>query len=77
VSVGDDPYVFAYLRKSGNESVLVLLNMSSRERTISFKHDEVQGSTLSPLYSSTPAAASIPTTRVVLPPFAALVAKLQ
>jgi hypothetical protein len=55
----------------------VLLNMSNRERTLSFKADEVQGSTLSPLYSSTPVAASITTTNVVLPPFAALVAKVQ
>ena len=40
VSVGDDPDVFAYLRKAGDETVFVLLNMSARERTLSFKPDD-------------------------------------
>ncbi len=80
VSVGDDPDVFAYLRKTGDETVFVLLNMSARERTLSFKPEEFLGSSasqLTPLYSSTPIATSISLTRIVLPPFAALVGKVQ
>ncbi|MGA7245127.1 MAG: alpha-glucosidase C-terminal domain-containing protein, partial [Terracidiphilus sp.] len=79
-SVGDDPDVFAYLRKPGDETVFVLLNMSARERTLSFKPEEFLGSSasqLTPLYSSTPIATSISLTRIVLPPFAALVGKVQ
>ncbi len=80
VSVGNDPDVFAYLRKTGDETVFVLLNMSARERTLSFKPDELQGSNtsqLTPLYSSTPTATSISPTHIELPPFGALVAKVQ
>ena len=80
VSVGNDPDVFAYLRKTGDETVFVLLNMSPRERTLSFKPDELlRGSArqLAPLYSSTPTATSISPAHIVLPPFAALVAKVQ
>jgi alpha-glucosidase len=77
VSVGNDPDVFAYLRKTADETVLVLLNMSDRERTLSFKPDELAGSKLTPLYSSMSAATSILPAHVVLPPFAALVAKVQ
>jgi glycosidase len=77
VSIGNDPDVFTYLRTAGDETVLVLLNMSDRERTISFKPDELPGSKLTLLYRSTPAPTSIAPAHVVLAPFVALVAKVQ
>jgi alpha-glucosidase len=80
VSIGDDPNVFAYLRKSGTDTVIVMLNMSSRQQTFAFKPADVgiTGSgRLMPLYTSTPAADSIASANVVLPPFGALVAKMQ
>ena len=80
VSVGNDPNVFAYLRKSGEETILVFLNMSAKQQTFECKPDQTLSSCagqLQPLYSSTAVAAAVSLGKVVLPPFAALVAKVQ
>jgi alpha-glucosidase len=80
VSVGNDPNVFAYLRKSGEETILVFLNMSAKQQTFECKPDQTLSSCagqLQPLYSATAVAASVSLGKVVLPPFAALVAKVQ
>jgi alpha-glucosidase len=80
-SVGNDPDVFAYLRKSGDALVLVLLNMSSHERTWGFKPDEHgmhATSKLVPLYSSPADVAAWDAARPLkLAPFAAMVAEVQ
>ena len=74
-----DPNVFAFLRRSGNETVLVALNMSSALQTVSYHLADrgVPGSALEPLYSSTEARDSIPLDHVVLPPFAALLGRVK
>jgi alpha-glucosidase len=76
----DDPSVFAFLRRNGDATVLVALNMSARERIVKLNlaGNGVRGTTLEPLYSS-PAqtAATIPLDRVLLPPFGALVAAVR
>jgi glycosidase len=80
VSIGDDPNVFAYLRKANDESIVVLLNMSDKERTFAFKPAEYlpnESSKLEPLYSSVPVSNSLSPSQIVLPPFAALVEKVQ
>ncbi|HEY1903417.1 MAG TPA: alpha-glucosidase [Terracidiphilus sp.] len=75
----NDPNVFAFIRRSGDETVLVALSMSSAPHTVAYRLAErgVKGSALEPLYSSTEMAGSIPLDHVVLPPFAALVARVK
>jgi alpha-glucosidase len=76
----NDPNVFAFLRKSGDAAVLVALNMSGHERTVSFHLAArgVRGTSLTLLYSSpNQSAGSISLDHVVLPPFAALVAEVK
>ena len=80
VSIGNDPDVFAYLRRTGDESIIVLLNMSSQEKVFAFRPEDIrlnESSTLSPLYSSTQVGESISPAHIVLPPFAALVVKAK
>jgi alpha-glucosidase len=80
VSIGNDPDVFAYLRRTGDESIIVLLNMSSQEKVFAFRPEDIrlnESSTLSPLYSSTQVGESISPAHIVLPPFAALLAKAK
>jgi alpha-glucosidase len=74
----DAENVFAFLRRSGDETVLVALNMSPRPRKITFDlaaHD-VEGSKLTPLYYS-PKFSTDQWNRVELEPFAAFVAKVE
>jgi alpha-glucosidase len=75
----NDPNVFAFLRRSGDETVLVALNMSSAERVTSYQlaGSGVKGSALEPLYSSTEVTGHMALDHVVLPPFAALVARIH
>jgi alpha-glucosidase len=79
-SIGNDPDIFAYLRRSADETVLVLLNMSAKRQTFECKQDQNLSSCagqLQPLYSSTHVPTSVSLSRVVLPPFGALVAKVE
>ncbi len=76
----DDLNVFAFLRKSGDATVLVALNMSGRERTVAFHLDSkgVRGTNLAPLYTSPAGSAdALSLDRVVLAPFGALVAAVR
>ncbi len=76
----NDRNVFAFLRRSGDSTVLVALNMSAKARRISFHlaANGVHGTALQPLYSSPlPASSRLPLDGVVLPPFGALVAAVQ
>ncbi len=75
----NDPDVFAFLRRDGDATVLVALNMSAKSRTVAFHLDEygVHGAQLAPLYSTTGQSGSLATSRVELAPFAALVAQVQ
>jgi alpha-glucosidase len=76
----EDQNVFAYLRKSRDEAVLVALNMSNQSRTVSFHLADkgVHGTGLVPLYSApTRPPGTLPLDRVVLPPFGALVAAVK
>ncbi len=73
-----DPHVFAFLRRSGDATVLVALNMSDKPRIVKFdwaKHG-VRGSRLNILYASAMTSAG-KFNIVSLPPFAALVAKVE
>jgi len=75
-----DPNVFAFLRKSGDETVLVALNMSGKTRTASFHLADqgVKGTSLKPLYSSPGRLeGTISLDHVELPPFGALVAAVK
>jgi alpha-glucosidase len=74
----DDPDVFAFLRRSGKETVLVALNMSAKSRVIQldFKTAGVHGSKLTPLYSS-PKFTSDSWDRIELAPFGAVVARIE
>jgi alpha-glucosidase len=75
----NDPDVFAFLRRDGDATVLVALNMSGKPRTVAFHLDEygVHGAQLAPLYSSTGQSGPLSASRVELAPFAALVAQVQ
>lgn len=72
----DDPNVFAFLRQSGDATVLVALNMSADPHTIAVK---LPGSTTaSPLYTS-PASdsATLALDHLTMAPFGVLVAKVR
>jgi len=81
----NDPNVFAFLRRSGDRTVLVALNMSAKPRKVAFHLGGlgVKGTRLEPLYSSTelgktaqqPGALRLE--HVELAPFAALVAAVE
>jgi len=76
----NDPDVFAYVRRAGDSTVLVALNMSAHERTVAFplKEKGISGTSLIPLYTSLEVSGRpISLEKVVLPPFAALVAEVK
>ncbi len=75
----NDPDVFAFLRRDGNSTVLVALNMSAHNRQVNFDlaNFGIHDSTLHPLYSSPAQPPTISSDHVVLAPFAALVAQVQ
>ncbi len=76
----DDPNVFAFLRRFGNRTVLVALNMSEHAHTVAFKLAPmgIAGTKLTPLVSA-PAQKqqSIPLDHVALEPFGAIVAAVD
>ena len=80
MSIGNDPDVFAYLRKSNAGSMVILLNMSSREKSFAFHPGDYgmsSSSMLSPVYSSTPSGVSFSPPNIKLAPFAAIVARVN
>jgi alpha-glucosidase len=76
----DDKDVFSFIRRSGDRTVLVALNMSSRPHTVAYypATTGVRGTKLTTLYSS-PArfTKTLPLNRVELAPYGALVAAIQ
>jgi alpha-glucosidase len=44
LSVGNDPHVFAYRRKSSRQTMLVVLNMSNQQKTFALNQGSVKGS---------------------------------
>jgi alpha-glucosidase len=74
----NDPNVFAFLRRSGDETVLVALNMNTKARVIQFdlKEAGVRGSKLTPLYYS-PQFTTHGWNRIGLAPFGAFVARVE
>jgi alpha-glucosidase len=74
----NDPDVFAFLRRSVEETVVVALNMSAKSRTIEFdfKTAGVHGSKLVPLYSS-PQFSTHEWDHIELAPFGAFLARLE
>jgi len=76
----NDPDVFAFLRKSGDDAVLVALNMSGKSRTVSFRlaGDGVSGTSIVALYNSPqPPKGALSLDHIELPPFGALVAAVK
>ena len=45
VSLGDDKAIYAYVREKGNKKVLVILNFSGSEQTVSIKDATLTGKT--------------------------------
>jgi alpha-glucosidase len=74
----DDPDVFAFLRKSGGSTVLVVLNMSAKLRTISTKISN-PGETHGELLYASPATNEkmLPLDHLVLEPFGVLIARVR
>ena len=73
-----DPNVYAFLRKAGDKTVLVALNMSGKPQTVNLDWDSkgVRGTSLAPLYE----AGEIGQDKfnvVTMGPFAAFVAEIQ
>ena len=76
----DDPSVFAFLRRNGDATVLVALNMSAKPRTVKFNLETrgVHGSTVTPLYSSPSSnRGALRLGHIELPPFGVLVGAVQ
>ena len=75
----NDPDIFAFLRRDGDATVLVALNMSAKQRTVAFDLSKygVSGTRLTPLYASPSQAGAQPAGHVDLAPFAALVAQVE
>ena len=74
----DDKDVFAFVRSTGDASIVVALNMSSKPQKIAldWKSIGINGTKLVPLYY-TPKFSTDAGNRVELPPFAALVARIE
>jgi alpha-glucosidase len=74
----DDPDVFAFLRRSRDETVIVALNMSAKLRVIQIdlRAAGVHGSKLTPLFMS-PRLSGVEPQRIALQPFAAIVARVD
>jgi len=75
----NDTHVFAYLRKAGNEFIVVALNMSAQPRTISLQQ---AGATAEALYLSPSGKSTAPPevlnlAKVTLQPFGIVVAKVK
>jgi len=70
--------MFAFVRTTGDANIVVALNMSSKPQKISldWKGVGVSGTKLVPLYSSLKFSTDDPG-RLELPPFAALVARIE
>jgi alpha-glucosidase len=76
----DDPDVFAFLRRSGNRTVVVALNMSSHPHTVALPLAAmgIRGTRLSPLVTTpTQSTGSMPLDHVALPPFGTVVARVE
>jgi len=78
-SAENDEHVFAYLRKSGDETVLVALNMSAEPRTIAVKSVGNEADVLyrSPQSAARAKAVVVSLGKVELEPFGVLVAKVK
>jgi alpha-glucosidase len=80
-SVDDDnPYVFSFLRRTDDETILVALNMSGEPRTVSLNlaSKNVSATTATTLYASPPSApVTTPLGHIQLVAFGVLVAKVQ
>ncbi len=52
-STKDDPDVFAFIRRAGDRTVLVALNMSDHPHTVAFRLSDkgISGTKLAPLFS--------------------------
>jgi alpha-glucosidase len=72
----NDPDVFAFLRKSGGQTILVALNMSGKEKTISVGA-EAGGATGQPLYSSPSEKSDVQLEHLKMAPFGVLVAAVK
>jgi len=72
-------HVFSYLRKSGNETIVVALNMSAQARTVSFKAVGAKADVLyrSPLGKGGTALETVSLGHVALEPFGFVVAKVK
>ena len=72
----DDPNVFAFLRRTSDRTVLVALNMSNHPHTVAFH--VASGKQLKPLVTTpTQNTETVPLDRVVLAPFATMVAAVE
>jgi len=74
----DDPNVFAFLRRNGDATVLVALNMSAKAKKVTFDWSSqgVRGSKLVPLFYS-PKFSTDRFNRIELEPFGAFVARIE
>jgi alpha-glucosidase len=74
----NDADLFAFLRKSGGQTILVALNMSGKEKTISVRSAVSGGSTVKVLYSSPSVnGETLQLEHVMLAPFGVLVAAVK
>jgi alpha-glucosidase len=75
----DDPDVFSFLRIDGDHAVLVALNMSAAEHTVSYTltAQGIKAGSLTPLYTNTKLPSSLSLNHIVLPPFAAIVVEVK
>lgn len=82
--LGDDPDVFAYRRRSADQTMLIVLNMSAKARTYDLPPDEIRPRTEIPLFNTTLYEAfgltptppdGVWTGTLALPPYAAVVLK--
>jgi len=81
INIGNDPNVFAFLRTVKSGTILVVLNMSVNPHKWGFKVEEYgipTTATLLPLYNSVALdPGTLSPLKMQLPPFAAIVAKIQ
>ena len=72
---GDDPNVLSFLRKSGDQTVLVALNMSAQAQTINYKLEQSTGEVL--LAAPKVVMPSVGLGKVTIPAFGVLIVGLK
>jgi alpha-glucosidase len=72
---GDDPNVLSFTRQSGNDTVLIALNMSAQPQTMAYKLKQTTGKVL--LAAPSVTTDSVNLTKITIPAFGVVIAEVK